>query len=164
MEINQPGYLPTYDECYVCGQHHPRGLRARFFANTDGTVQLEFKPEPTQTGYAGLVHGGVISALFDELLGWPIVLQTGRMFLTGELTVRFVKPTPAGRSYLARAHSGTSRGRFWENEGDLRDDSGEIYAKAQGKYFVLSDEQTAVVVEKLTYQPGDLAVLRSTKT
>ena len=154
-------YLPTYDGCYVCGQAHARGLRIRFFVGDSGRVHAHFKPDVTQTSYENVVHGGVISALLDELLGWPIVLQSGRMAFTAELVMRFVKPMPSGCLYLATACPGNNRGRYWEGEGDVRDDDGTVYAKARGKYFLLSEQKTADVVEKLTYQPGDLPVLRN---
>ncbi len=102
----------------------------------------------------------MISALLDELLGWPIALQTGCMSFTAELTVRFVKPMSAGRTYLATARPGTDRGRYWEGEGDICDEHRQIYAKARGKYFLLSAEQTAAVADRLTYQPDDLPVFR----
>ncbi len=158
VELGYSVYLPTYDGCYVCGQTHPRGFRIRFFTGADGQVHAHFRPDHTQTSYENIVHGGVISTLMDEILGWPISLQTGRMSFTGELTVRFVKPISAGRFYLATARSGTDRGRYWEGEGDIRDEHGEICAKALGKYFLLSAEQTAAVAERLTYQPDDLPV------
>ena len=161
IEIAQPGYLPTYDECYVCGQFHPRGLRARFFAFLDGQVQVQFSAEPTQTGYEDIVHGGVISALLDELLGWPVVLQTGRMCFTAELTVRFLKPMRVGTRYVATAGPGADRGRYWGSEGVLRDEGGALHAKAHGKFFLLSEDQTAAVVERMTYQPDDLPVFRA---
>ena len=157
---SKPNYLPTYDDCYVCGQAHPRGLQVRFFVGEFGQVHTHFRPDYTQTGYESVVHGGVISTLLDELLGWPIALQTGRMCFTGELTVRFVKPMLASRIYLATARPGTNRGRYWEGEGDIRDEHGEIYAKARGKYFLLSAEQTVAVAQRLTYQPDDSPVFR----
>ena len=159
-QINQPTYLPTYDGCYVCGQAHPRGLRIRFFASILGQVHAQFKPDCTQTGYESIVHGGVISTLLDELLGWPIALQTGRMAVTGELTVRFMKPMSAGHTYLSTARPGTDRGKYWEGEGDICDEHGEVRAKAHGKYFLLSAEQTTAVADDLTYQPGDPPVFR----
>ena len=163
VDFNHPVYLPTYDGCYVCGQTHPRGLRIRFFVGAFGQVHAQFRPDDAQTNYDGIVHGGVISALLDELLGWPIALQTGRMSFTAELTVRFVKPMSAGHTYLATALPGTDRGRYWEGEGDIRDEHGEIHAKARGKYFLLSTEQTAAVAENLTYQPDDPPVFRYKK-
>jgi uncharacterized protein (TIGR00369 family) len=159
-ETNQPTYLPTYDGCYVCGQAHPRGLQIHFFVGAFGQVHAHFRPDHTQTGYKDTVHGGVISALLDELLGWPIALQTGRMAVTGELTVRFLKPMFAGRLYLATARPGTNQGKYWEGKGDIRDEHDQVYAKARGKYFLLSAEQTAAVAQDLTYQPGDSRVFR----
>ena len=151
----QSSYLPTYDGCYVCGQNHPRGLRLRFFTGDFGQVCAHFNPDHTLTGYKNIVHGGVISALFDELLGWPIALQTGRMFVTGELSVRFVKPMRAGHTYLAIANPGSEASKYWEGSGQIQDDAGVVYASAQGKYFTLSAEETARVAEELCYQPGD---------
>ena len=159
-ELNKPNYLPTYDGCYVCGQSHPRGLRVRFFTGSFGQVCAYFKPDCTQTSYKGIVHGGVISTLLDELLGWPIALQTGRMAVTGELTVRFLRPMQEAHIYLATASPGKDRGRYWEGKGDIRDQQNQIYAKAQGKYFLLSAEQTAEVAGNLTYQPDDPPVFR----
>jgi uncharacterized protein (TIGR00369 family) len=158
--LTYPGFLPTYDGCYVCGQSHPRGLRARFMADVDGRVHIDFRPDDTQTGYEGVVHGGVISALMDELLGWTIVLQTGRMCFTAELTIRFLKPILVGHTYRAMARPGIERAKSWESHGDLQDQSGRVYAEAQGRYATLSAEQTAAVVARMTYQPGDLPVLR----
>ncbi len=159
--LNQPSYLPTYDQCYVCGQNHPRGLRARFFAGADGQVHAHFTPDHTQTGYDDIVHGGVISALLDEILGWPMALQTGQMFFTGELTVRFLRPVLAGHTYLATASPGADRGRYWEGQGDLRDEQGQVYAKAWGKYFSVPPERAAAIAEKMTYRPGDLPIFRN---
>jgi uncharacterized protein (TIGR00369 family) len=148
-------YLPTYEGCYVCGQSHPRGLRIRFFMGEFGQVRARFRPDCTQTSYQNIVHGGVISALMDELLGWPIALQTGRMAVTGELTIRFRMPMHDGQAYLATAYPGENRGRYWEGKGDIRDDQDHICIKAEGKYFLLSPDQTATVAKELTYQPGD---------
>jgi acyl-coenzyme A thioesterase PaaI-like protein len=108
-----------------------------------------------------MVHGGVVSALFDELLGWAVVLQTGRMCFTVELAVRFVKPIWVGTQYVATAGPGTEQGRYWESEGGLRDVDGALHAKAHGRYFLLSEQQTAEVVERMTYQPDDLPVFRA---
>jgi uncharacterized protein (TIGR00369 family) len=148
-------YLPTYDGCYVCGQSHPHGLRVRFFTAEFGQVCTHFTPDHNLTGYKNIVHGGVISALLDELLGWPIALQTGRLFVTGELSVRYLKPMKAGYTYLAVATPGENCGKYWEGSGEIRDDQGLIYAKAQGKYFMLSAAETTKIAQELHYQPGD---------
>lgn len=102
------------------------------------------------------MHGGVASALLDELIGWSVSLHHARMAFTAELSVRFLKPLHAGRRYLACSRMGSGRGRYWEASGEIADEQGEVYAKGRGKYFLLSAEQTAHVAERMTYLPGDL--------
>jgi uncharacterized protein (TIGR00369 family) len=157
-EPENPIYLPSYDGCYVCGQSHPRGLRVRFFADEEKRVYARFLPDASQTGYDDIVHGGVVSTLLDELIGWSVSLHHERLAYTAELTVRFVRPLKAGRRYLAVSSMGTGRGRCWEADGSIRDSSGEVCAKGHGKYFLLSPEQTADIARKMNYQPGDLSV------
>ncbi len=154
-------FLPTYESCCVCGQKHPRGLRIRFFADEDKRVFARFHPDATQTGYEDLVHGGVISSLLDELIGWSVSLSQGRLAFTAELTVRFLKPIHVGRIYLASSRLRSGHGRQWEAEGEIADEQGSLCAKGRGRYFLLSEAQTAAVAEKMTYLPGDLPVFQS---
>lgn len=153
-------FLPSYDGCYVCGQLHPRGLRIRFLADQSKQIYAWFHPDQTQTGYDDIVHGGVVSALLDELIGWSVSLEHERLAYTAELGVRFVKPLKAGRHYLASARLGAGRGRIWEADGNIRDESGDVYAKGHGKYSLLSPEQTDAVAHKMNYQMGDLPVFQ----
>jgi uncharacterized protein (TIGR00369 family) len=158
VTILNPRYLPTYAGCYVCGQQHPRGLRIRFFMDAAGGVHAWFTPQPDQTGYEDVVHGGVISALLDELIGWTVSLKNNLMSFTAELTIRFLKPVSLGRKYLASARVEQGRGRLWEAAGIFRDEEGNVYAKGSGKYFLLTAEQTAAVSARMTYQEGDFPV------
>ncbi len=155
-----PQFLPSYENCYVCGQTHPRGLRIRFFTDDGRRVYARFQPDSQQTGYEDIVHGGVISALLDELTGWSVSLPHDRLTYTAELSVRFLQPLRTGQAYLASSRMGSGRGRYWEADGDIRDGVGKVYAKARGKYFLLTPEQTADMAGKLTYQPGDFPVFR----
>jgi uncharacterized protein (TIGR00369 family) len=153
-------FLPSYDDCYVCCQLHPRGLRIRFLADQSKQIYAWFHPDHTQTGYDDIVHGGVISALLDELIGWSVSLGHERLAFTAELGVRFVKPLKTGQRYLASTCLGAGRGRIWEADGSIRDESGDVYAKEHGKCFLLSPEQIATVAHKINYQPGDLPVFQ----
>ncbi len=154
-------YLPTYDGCFICGQKHPRGLRIRFFADEDNQVFARFHPDDTQTGYGDIVHGGVISSLLDELIGWSVSLNQGKLAFTAELTVRFLKPLHAGQNCLASSRLRSGHGRQWEAEGEILDEQGHLCAKGHGRYFLLSEAQTAAVAERMTYLPGDLPAFHS---
>ncbi len=164
METQDTSFLPTYPDCYVCGQQHPKGLRIRFFADSEEGVHAWFDPRPDQTGYEDVVHGGVVGALMDELTGWTVTLKNRLMAYTAELTIRFLKPVSLGKRYLASAKAGRGRGRLWEANGILRDMEGTVYAKASGKYFLLTPEQSAVVEARMTHQKGDVPIFKTGNT
>lgn len=151
-------YLPTYDKCFVCGSQHPRGLHLRFFTRGDGIAYVEFTPEDSLTGYEEVVHGGIIATVFDELLGWSVGIRTGQLFMTGELTVRYLRPVLANRTYLCSAHPTEEKKRYWTAEGEMRDEDGASYARAEGKFFPLGEEKTREVATRLNYQPDDLPI------
>ena len=90
-------FLPTYKGCLICGQpeNNPSTLNLRFRV-TDGGVEVPFKATSRQEGYKGIVHGGIITALLDETIGWAVAVTTKKYFMTGEINVRFVRSLPVG--------------------------------------------------------------------
>jgi acyl-coenzyme A thioesterase PaaI-like protein len=74
---------------------------------TVGVVTLDFRHE----GVQGCVHGGWISALFDQVLGIAAALVAGRPAMTGTVTIRFRHPTPIGTElrFAATAHPSGER-------------------------------------------------------
>jgi acyl-coenzyme A thioesterase PaaI-like protein len=95
-EIDADRELPEHrGSCYVCGGADDRGLRARRFIRGDRVV-LRFISDPRHEGAVGLVHGGVISALFDEALGSVPPHLLGRPCVTGTLTVAYRAQAPVG--------------------------------------------------------------------
>jgi uncharacterized protein (TIGR00369 family) len=155
---DQRRYLPTYDNCFVCGGQHPRGLQLRYYTCGGGVAHVEFTPEDTLTGYEEVVHGGVVAAVLDELLGWSIGLETDQLFLTGELTVRYLRPVLSNRTYLCDAQPTEDKRRYWTAQGAMKDEEGTVYARAEGKYFPMGKEETREFATRMSYQPGDLPV------
>ena len=151
-------YLPTGDTCFVCGALNPCGLHARFYTYGDGEAHVDFTPQDRFTGYQEVVHGGVISTILDEIMGWSVSLVIDRFTVTGELTTRYHKPLPPGRTYHIRARAVEDKKRYWIAEGEVRDEEGTLYARGQGKFFPVSEEETKRVAGQLTYQPGDLPI------
>lgn len=83
------------------GEHSPLSGRCNplapplvmeFVENEDGSVHVrgEVSFGAAYEGPPGHVHGGLVAAMFDELLGYA-QLSSG---FTGTLTVRYRKPTP----------------------------------------------------------------------
>lgn len=77
--------------CFVCSDGHPHGLQIRFRHTGTGVVSLCRVPG-SYCGFDGMVHGGIISALMDEAAAYALFARHGKLGVTREMTVRFLKP------------------------------------------------------------------------
>lgn len=149
--------LPTYRRCAVCGspEANPHTLHVRWL--TDGAVVwTEWTPQEAQMGYRGIVHGGILCSLLDEGVGWAAALGVRKMLITGELTVRFLRPLPIGQTVKVCGYFGEDLRRYVTARGEVVDPSGVRYATASGKFFPLAPERVAEVASYLTVEEGDL--------
>jgi uncharacterized protein (TIGR00369 family) len=151
--------LPHTHSCFVCGESNAIGLNLRF--ETDGRmVQTRFTPRPEHIGFKGVVHGGIIASLLDEVMVWACAVQTRRFAYCAELTVRYLSPLKPGEEVIAFGELAVNRrDRIFEAKGELRNPAGNILASGTGKYLPIKD---AVVSEMETELVGDLGVLRKT--
>ncbi len=142
--------LPYSSWCYVCGADNPLGHRVVF--STDGErVRLRYTPDRHRQGYQGVIHGGVLCTLLDEAMGWAPSLTRGRMYVTGELTTRFLRPFPVGREMLVEAWAEKVTARLALVVGEVRDADATVYATARGKFLPMDPDQTRAVDELLIY-------------
>ena len=109
-------------------------------------------------GYRGVVHGGVIATLLDETMGWAPSLESNRMYVTGELTTRFIQPFPIGKEMIIEARAEKVTSRMALVAGEVRDGAGTLYASATGKYLPMSEAPTREVDAQLIYGPDTLAL------
>jgi hypothetical protein len=87
--------------CFVCGQENPRGLGIRFEQQDGGEISANWCPGPEWEGFAGIVHGGVVSTVLDEAMS-KAVAATRTEALTAELRVRFRHHVASGETYRIR--------------------------------------------------------------
>lgn len=141
--------LPNSAACFVCGGANPRGLGVRFEVEDD-TVVAPFIPHQDHCGYNDRVHGGVMAALLDEVMGWAPSVIHHRFCVAAEITIRYLKPLPIGQPVTVRGELTADRGRLWETRGEIVDEGGTVYARGTGKYRPLSEEQTQAVMDYLS--------------
>ena len=53
--------------CIICGLDNPAGVCAPFYNMEDGSVMSIFQFKAEHQSYPGRVHGGMITAMLDEL-------------------------------------------------------------------------------------------------
>jgi uncharacterized protein (TIGR00369 family) len=134
-ELPHDSAYALFHDCFGCGPRHEIGLRVRCF-RADGEVRSPIVVPARYAGPPGAAHGGIVAAYLDEVLAGAALAHTGRVHVTGELSVRYVRPTPVERPLVGRGRARRSAARYLELEGTLEDlATGEITARATGRFF-----------------------------
>ncbi|NMC32158.1 MAG: PaaI family thioesterase [Veillonellaceae bacterium] len=120
--------------CFACGRLNPCGLKLQFEEEGD-TYISHFTGEMQHQGYDGILHGGIISTLLDEIMARYIYAK-GLTAVTARLEVRYLKPTPIGVPLLIKGRITKSRGRIYETAGSIELPDGTITAEGSAKVFV----------------------------
>src|SRR3712207_6174508 len=82
--------------CFGCGRLNPHGLRLQFFELEESRgVWADFTPTREHEGFTGMVHGGIVTAVLDEAMGWAVFVG-GAWAVTGRLAVEFREPVQVG--------------------------------------------------------------------
>lgn len=87
--------------CYGCGEQSPHGLHIAAIAGEGFTVDASMEVLPWMEGGPGVIHGGILSTAFDEVMG-TVPLLIGRSAVTVHLEVDFVAPIPVGETLRFR--------------------------------------------------------------
>jgi len=149
----EPVQLPWSEHCFLCGEGNPLGLQVKFKKDGDG-VYTEYCADKRREGYQGQVHGGIVAALLDETMGWAVALSIGRMCMSAEVTIRYLKRLPVDTNIVVSAKPGRCSRRIGFGEGEVRGADGTLYARASGKFLPISLEETLQVDSMLIYPDG----------
>jgi acyl-coenzyme A thioesterase PaaI-like protein len=129
------GARNPFRNCFGCGPDRPDGLRVRCFRTEQG-VAAPILIARQYEGPPGAAHGGIIAAYLDEVLGATVLQTTGRVAVTGELTVRYVSPVPTETPIIGRGTLVADHGRSVDVEGELEElGTGRLLATAHGRFF-----------------------------
>jgi acyl-coenzyme A thioesterase PaaI-like protein len=142
-EIIYTGPAPRFLGCFGCGPNHDIGLRVRNFRGAGEVLSPIVIPVRFEGPPKG-AHGGIVAAYLDEVLAGAALGHTGRPYVTGELSVRYIKLTPLNRPLLGRGRTVKEAAKYLDLEGTLEDlETGELFARATGRFFPMPDRPTA---------------------
>ena len=123
-------------QCLVCGVNNPFSLRTRFYELENGMLAGVTVPHWEHQSYPQRVHGGMISALLDEVIGRAInITEPETWAVTTNLEVKFIKPVPYDVQLIALAKITQVNRKLFSGEAELILPSGEVAAVGKGKYF-----------------------------
>lgn len=154
--------FPTYPACPVCGDRdvNAAALEVRWFWHPErGRVVGHFVPGDRHTGYAGIMHGGLLSALLDECLAWACAVARRSYCVTGELTVRFKRPARLGDRLEVSGWTTAAWGPYQKAEGEARASDGTLLASVAATFSAMPRAQAEALRRALVFEPGDIDVL-----
>lgn len=120
--------------CFICGLQNPVGLKMAIDSDPDRqqVVSTVVVPDHFQ-GYPGVVHGGIVAAILDEVAGRATLLSgnDGDLMVTVKIEVKYRQPTPTGTPLTVTGRitqAGRTRARA---RGEVRLPNGTITAEAE---------------------------------
>jgi acyl-coenzyme A thioesterase PaaI-like protein len=133
---------PYHPMSLVGGTAHPTAPQLHTAPTDDGvagTVTLG----PSFEGGPGLVHGGVLSLLFDHAMGQALFVA-GHSAMTVSLEVRYRAPTPLNVALVVSAHVEGREGRKLFVGGRVTVE-GRVTAEARGVFVQLTADNVAQI-------------------
>lgn len=112
----QDDYPEGYSHCYGCGRNNPRGLHIRSFEDGDDLV-ARVPPCTDEISHPGVAYAGHLASLLDchAIAAAAAAAHRARgravgdgeiaPFMTSQMKVEFLQPTPVGVPYQLRAHA-----------------------------------------------------------
>lgn len=114
--------------CFGCSPKNEKGLHMEFSVNKAFDVVVSwFTVPPDYCGWGTLVHGGIISTMLDEAMGWGALVILGKLVLSRSISVEFKSPVLAGTEIRVEAgvrdviseRRGVMQGFIYGNTGAL---------------------------------------------
>ena len=124
--------------CIICGLENQIGLKGSFYNLEDGSVGAIFTFKEEHQSYPERVHGGMISALLDELAGRALWVTDPELFgVTTTMSVKFRKPVPYGVELFGKGEIIKRSGRLFTATAKIVDKNKTVLAELEGNYIIL---------------------------
>lgn len=129
--------IDSYTRCFGCGKDNPIGLKLKPRQEGD-EARCEFVAQEHHQGWPGMVHGGVINTMLDEVMAYA-ALYHGLHCATARMEVRFREGAPVGHKLHISARVAEVHAKTVEVEGRLTDSDGTLLAESKATMYILKD-------------------------
>jgi acyl-coenzyme A thioesterase PaaI-like protein len=113
--------------CFGCGPSHPAGFRLKFVEQGEEVV-TRFLPDDRYQGPPGVMHGGLVFTLADELAAWVIIARLGKFGFTARFEGKLSRPTRLGVEVIGRGRMVRSTTRTAEIEATLSQEDSAVFS------------------------------------
>lgn len=132
---------PNSDNCFVCGRRNPRGLYMVFYDDGENEVFSEYTVGEDYQGYPGIVHGGVVASMLDEVVARVAMIGDPHHFmLSVKLQVKYRHAVPTSTPLKVVGRIVKLRGRLGRAVGQVLLPDGQVAAEAEMTLADVPDE------------------------
>ena len=136
--------------CIICGLDNEYGVNAPFYNMEDGSVMSVFQYKKEDQSYPGRVHGGLITAMLDEMglrSLWAKELSEETFGVTLSLDTKYRKPVPYETDLIGRGIVVKETSKFLVTDASIMDMDGKILASGMIKYIKMDTGEISEGVE-----------------
>ena len=134
--------IAATDLCFGCGKKNPIGLKLKF--QWDGkAAKGEFTPSEFHQGWKDVIHGGILTAVLDEAMGYATYFENIPC-VTAIMQIRLRRPALIGQPLIITASVTKRARRLAETEAKLTLADGTVVAEAKATQIIgstFSDER-----------------------
>ncbi len=131
--------------CFVCGVQNPVGLHLHIYQTDEDTVEASFTAPEEFQGYPGVLHGGIVGAMIDELSGRAHMgpdPMAPRFMFTAKLELKYRRNVPIGKPLRIVGKAGRRRGKAAEAWGGIYDaTTNELLAEGNALHIDVPENQ-----------------------
>jgi uncharacterized protein (TIGR00369 family) len=128
-------------KCFGCHQSHPFGLKTKFYETPQGGIATEWSSSEDYEGFPGMLHGGILMALIDEVMGHAVFQECGHLAVSLKLETEFIKAIQSGEKIVGWGKVTKQVSRLSYVEGYLFKQDGKVAIKATGLYYFPTEKQ-----------------------
>jgi len=131
--------------CFICGLENPVGLHLHMYEVEPGVVETTYTAPDHFQGYPGVLHGGIVGALIDEISGRAHMgsdPNNPRFMFTAKLEVKYRKNVPVGKPLKIVGKAGKSKSRSAEAWAGIYDaETNDLLAEGNTLSINVPDKQ-----------------------
>jgi acyl-coenzyme A thioesterase PaaI-like protein len=122
-----------YQRNFVHGLRNASGLLLQYHLAGDRVVTTWVAGED-HVGFPGFVHGGLIAAVLDDVMGRCSVLHR-RWVVTGRMETRYREVAPLGAALRVEGWTTRLTRRVMQAQAEMSLEDGRVVAEASGTYL-----------------------------
>jgi uncharacterized protein (TIGR00369 family) len=144
----------TPHNCFACGELNETGLHLKLQLAA-GRCKVELTLPHQFEGWEGLIHGGIVCTILDEVMAWALV-ERDAWGVTARMSVNFRRPILVGQAIRAEGWIVESKRRIQRTAGRIVDmESGLELAAAEATYVAATDARKRELKERYGLVAGE---------